>query len=197
MWQAKAIVAVMTLYTVAVVAVARGARRQTGRSPWGRPGAFEAVIMAVWSADFVVWWLVPVLMLTGTGGEWIRPVWVSGPASAIGLVLATIACGISWAAWRRLGAAWKWGTDPRATRLVTDGIYAWMRHPIYTAQALLLVGSVLMLPTRAYFVMSVVHLACLYGKARLENARLSASHGDAYASYACRRSYRRSGRARL
>jgi protein-S-isoprenylcysteine O-methyltransferase Ste14 len=69
--------------------------------------------------------------------------------------------------------------------LVVAGIYRWLRHPIYTAMVVLLVGLWLRQPTLATGAAAAVVIAFLNVKARYEESLLQAAFPD-YAAYRAR-----------
>ncbi len=88
---------------------------------------------------------------------------------------ATIWCYVT------MGNAWRIGIDrEEKNRLVTDGPFRRIRHPIYAFQDLMLLGAVFLLPTICSIVVLVVHLSCVFAKARDEEAYLMGVHGEEY-----------------
>jgi protein-S-isoprenylcysteine O-methyltransferase Ste14 len=71
-------------------------------------------------------------------------------------------------------------------QLTTDGIFAWVRHPIYAALDLYAVGTVLWAPHLATLAGAI--LVALGGdlRARAEERLLIAAYGDTYRTYAAR-----------
>lgn len=68
-------------------------------------------------------------------------------------------------------------------RLVTTGIYGWMRHPQYLGIFLVATGFVVMWPTLLTLLMYPI-LVTMYARlAGAEEARLEAEHGEAYRDY--------------
>ena len=87
----------------------------------------------------------------------------------------------------RLGAAWRIGIEEGAKPgLVTSGIYAISRNPIFLALLVIVAGTMLLVPT----VLSAALLAGAYIGTRqqiaAEEAYLLRTYGDAYRSYARR-----------
>ena len=115
---------------------------------------------------------------------------VDPPAAlqAAGLVLALTGFAATLAAQTGMGASWRIGVDPtERTALVTDGVFAHARNPIFTAMVTAQAGIVLMVPTWV----SVAALAALVAAVQLqvraaEEPYLLTTHGDAYADYAAR-----------
>ncbi|EOZ96099.1 hypothetical protein A33Q_2692 [Indibacter alkaliphilus LW1] len=67
--------------------------------------------------------------------------------------------------------------------LVTSGIHAWMRHPVYTGLVLIFLGYFLFAP----FLSSLIHLTCLlvylpFG-IYFEEKKLVSIYGEAYTAY--------------
>ena len=72
---------------------------------------------------------------------------------------------------------------PRAdAQLVTTGVYAWFRHPIYTAIVMLLVGLFFRQPTAWVALAGTIVIAYLMLKVRIEERLLRARYPD-YAAY--------------
>ncbi|HET7364788.1 MAG TPA: isoprenylcysteine carboxylmethyltransferase family protein [Burkholderiales bacterium] len=89
------------------------------------------------------------------------------------------------AAQLELGASWRIGIDESARPgLVTSGLYAHSRNPIFLALLIIIAGYMLLIPT----VLSAALLAGAYVGTRLqiaaEEAYLVRSYGDAYRVYA-------------
>lgn len=110
--------------------------------------------------------------------------WVGVAVSLVGLA-AVIASQFA------MGASWRVGVDPHEeTDLITDGPFALVRNPIFSAMGATLIGLALMVPN------AVVILAvplCILGvqlQVRIvEEPYLVQTHGDRYVRYA-----RRTGR---
>ena len=74
----------------------------------------------------------------------------------------------------------------RKTDLITDGLFAQIRHPIYAFSMLLMVCSAIILPTLPMIVIAVTHLALMNVKARNEEEHLARVHGESYRRYVAR-----------
>jgi protein-S-isoprenylcysteine O-methyltransferase Ste14 len=101
------------------------------------------------------------------------------PFAAIAVVclLLTIDC------WRRMGRTWRMDISDSNTALVTEGLFARIRHPIYAFSIAMMIATAIVLPTLAMIVIAVVHVVLMNVKARSEEAHLARMHGDAYARY--------------
>ena len=108
-----------------------------------------------------------------------RLVWVGGAAAVGGVVAA------SWAQ-QTMGESWRIGVDPdEQTALVTDGVFALARNPIFTAMIAVQAGTALISPTwlSAAGVTALV-TACQVQTRLVEEPYLQRTHGPAYTAYA-------------
>jgi protein-S-isoprenylcysteine O-methyltransferase Ste14 len=149
----------------------------------------------IWIPLITLWLVLPTLAITQRQGLFALPELVetrSGlaglrwGASLVGIVclVATIGC------WVRMGKNWRIGVaSDQGTELVTNGLYARIRHPIYAFSVLLMLCSVVILPTIPMMVIAIVHVALVILKARHEEQFLLSAHGERYANY-CRRTGR-------
>lgn len=142
------------------------------------------------------WWggvLFVVAILLGLAGPLLAvsgavpttaPVWVQ----ALGLVVTLVGFAATLAAQTGMGASWRIGVDAaERTALVTDGVFARVRNPIFTAMVLAQSGVLLMVPTwvSAAALLGLVLAVQLQVRA-VEEPYLQAVHGAAYRSYAAR-----------
>jgi protein-S-isoprenylcysteine O-methyltransferase Ste14 len=153
-------------------------RRDTERL-WRSKGAFTAFLIALMTEMFgwplLLWLVAPLVELPSLGhlthdafahaapiaGTWL---------SLLGLVLVVLG-------WRRIHAA---------TGLVTDGIYARMRHPQYTGLLLFTLGWLLHWPTILTLLLWPLLALAYVRLAKREERVLRERFGDAYARYASR-----------
>lgn len=140
------------------------------------------------------WWggvLFVAAMVLGLAGPLLAVAGVvaADPPLAVqvaGLVLALVGFAATLAAQTGMGASWRIGVDvDERTDLVTTGVFAHVRNPIFTAMVAAQLGVVLMVPTWVS-VLALISLAVaveLQVRA-VEEPYLRAVHGAAYASYA-------------
>jgi protein-S-isoprenylcysteine O-methyltransferase Ste14 len=114
-------------------------------------------------------------------------VWPRGVAAVvIGVGLAAVGFGIALAAGAGLGRTLTPSPVPRADGvLVTSGMYALVRHPIYSGLLLLGVGLVVIGGSVLHVIAWFGLLAVLMVKSRLEERMLFGQYAD-YAAYAAR-----------
>ena len=108
------------------------------------------------------------------------------PLAVAGLLVAAAGLALAWVAQSLMGSSWRIGVDPgETTALVTTGVFARARNPIFTAMILAQAGTVLMAPS----CLSLAALAALVAAIelqvrRVEEPYLRAAHGPGYLDYA-------------
>ena len=69
------------------------------------------------------------------------------------------------------------------TSLISDGLFARVRHPIYAFSIALMIATAIVLPTLPMALVAALHVVLMNVKARSEEAHLARMHGDAYLRY--------------
>ncbi|WP_206050811.1 methyltransferase family protein [Nocardioides speluncae] len=153
-------------------------RKHTSASEWA------AVLLGL--AGFGLAFTAPALVLLDIVdlAEWHD----STPLRAAGAVTMVAGIVLTFAAQLAMGASWRIGVDPsERTALVTDGLFGWIRNPIYTGMVLTVGGLVLLLPTVVAVAALATVVAAVEVQVRLvEEPYLRQVHGDEFAAY-CRR----------
>lgn len=87
-----------------------------------------------------------------------------------------------------MGDSWRIGVDEsESTALVTRGLFAWVRNPIFTFMALSLLGLVLLIPNVLSFAAAALTILGIEVHVRVvEEPYLERTHGDVYRAYASR-----------
>jgi protein-S-isoprenylcysteine O-methyltransferase Ste14 len=86
-----------------------------------------------------------------------------------------------------LRESWRLGIDRKTPGpLVTDGIFAWSRNPIYVGLDLMIVGTFLIQGRLIFLVLATAFVAMLHLVIRREERFLSETYGDAYRNYCAR-----------
>jgi protein-S-isoprenylcysteine O-methyltransferase Ste14 len=107
-------------------------------------------------------------------------------ARMIGLILSGAGLAVMAAAFLGIRRVIQIAPEPRADgHLVTDGIYGWLRHPIYTGMLLVVAGLFLRRPTTAIAVTGAVVIALLFAKVSYEETLLLARYPE-YGHYRLR-----------
>jgi protein-S-isoprenylcysteine O-methyltransferase Ste14 len=106
----------------------------------------------------------------------------------LGVVLAAAALAMFHLTHRALGRNWSLSLDVReGHKLVTDGIYRYVRHPMYTAFWLWAVAQALLLPNWIAGLAGLVGFGTLYVLRVGQEERLMLdTFGDAYRAYMAR-----------
>lgn len=149
----------------------------------------ERFMWLVFVPVVAAWLTLPLLATFRTDGEVALPELArSGPwvvvrtlaaLAGVALLTLTIRC------WRRMGRHWKMAVTPGERQvLITDGPFARVRHPIYGYQILLMLASLVVIPTRPLLLTAVIHWLLMTLKARNEERHMLGTHGDDYARYA-------------
>ena len=104
-----------------------------------------------------------------------------GSARLFGLLLALI--GLAGVILARYTLGRSFSIAPKATALVTSGIYSRIRNPIYVFAAIFLIGLALIVGRPKLLVILAVLIPMQIVRARREAAVLEAKFGDAYREY--------------
>jgi protein-S-isoprenylcysteine O-methyltransferase Ste14 len=104
-----------------------------------------------------------------------------GRARQIGLMVAVIGLAGVIAARYTLGRSFS--IDPKATALVTTGIYSRIRNPIYVSGMFFIGGVLIMIKRPEMLAVFVVLIPMQILRARREAAVLEAKFGEAYREY--------------
>jgi protein-S-isoprenylcysteine O-methyltransferase Ste14 len=124
--------------------------------------------------------------------EWL-PGWLtamvvdSRAVKLVGAALIVAAPVLYVAALRAMGESWRIGIDQhKPGPLVTTGLFAWSRNPIYTAMDMLIIGSFLIHGRVIYLIVGAAMLFLVHGIIRREERFLAARFGDAFHTYCTR-----------
>ena len=107
------------------------------------------------------------------------------PVRWLGLAVNAGGAALAWAATRHLGK--QWALQARVLdghELVTSGPYAYVRHPIYTAMLLMMVGTALVVSTWEHLAVALpLFLAGTALRTRLEERLLRETFGERFEAY--------------
>jgi protein-S-isoprenylcysteine O-methyltransferase Ste14 len=125
----------------------------------------------------------PLLAVTGT-----VPADPDPALAVVGLILALVGFAPTLAGQAGMGASWRIGVDEaERTDLVTAGVFAHVRNPIFTAMVLAQFGMVLLVPTWVSVAALVALVAAVELQVRaVEEPYLRLVHGDVYEAYVAR-----------
>jgi len=171
---------------VMIVRVRRETRKVVGLVPEQR---LEQLLWLAWVPMVAAWIGVPWATLARSGRVPALPGFVvDEPAYAalrwIAAIVALLALAATVKCWRRMGKDWRMDVGlERKADLITDGLFARVRHPIYAFSILLVLCSAVIVPTAPMLVVAVVNVVLLNIKARNEERHLLDVHGEAYGQY--------------
>jgi protein-S-isoprenylcysteine O-methyltransferase Ste14 len=141
-------------------------------------------------------WLVEVLLCALLSGFRIFPapldreLFVSPIARLIGVILITVGLGLFVLAYLSFGDSWRVGFDVKSPgALVTNGIFAVSRNPIYLFLDLWFVGTFLINGTFIFLIFAIAAIAIEHWQIRQEEGFLLKLYGQPYQSY-CERTGR-------
>ena len=158
-------------------------RRAIGKSPvvLGTAGGWQGWFERLAPFALVFW---PAAWLWAAATE--RPL-AAGPRLALGLALLVVGGLVSASSVFLMGRAWRIGIDPEnRTELAESGPYRWIRHPIYGGWLVILLGSVLVIPSRTINVGALVTALGILTQALREEQHLRGTFGERYARYVAR-----------
>jgi protein-S-isoprenylcysteine O-methyltransferase Ste14 len=173
---------------VMIVRVRRKTRKQAGVVP--RQG-LERFMWAVWVPLVMAWLAFPYLAATRSAAPWAVPDFAREPSWAAlrwaAAAVAVVCLALSIECWVRMGSRWRMAVVPgERTELVTSGLYARIRHPIYALSIVLMVCSAVVVVTLPMLAIAIVHVCLMLIKAWNEETFLLGTHGEAYARYCAR-----------
>jgi len=102
------------------------------------------------------------------------------PLTVTGLFLGLIGPAVT--VWSVMFLGRSFGIFVVVRKVILDGPYQWIRHPMYLGYICMLAGLMLVNFSAAYFILVPIHIALLLYRARLEEARLS-EHSAEYREY--------------
>lgn len=149
--------------------------------------------------SFVATFVLSFLDAAGT----IRPqVDLGGSANMLGAIISLAGIALMIVSQYQMGAAWRFGVDQaEKTDLVTGGLYALVRNPIYSGVFLFCIGLLVVLPhVLILFFIATAWLSIELQVRFVEEPHLRGLHGAVYEKYAeqkgryCPRFRRKSGR---
>jgi protein-S-isoprenylcysteine O-methyltransferase Ste14 len=139
-------------------------------------------VVALW---MVLPWLArngssPLLALSPSAADvpaYVACRWLAAIVAVLCFV-ATVRC------WARMGRDWRMAVAVgEKTNLITDGPFSRIRHPIYAFQILLMICTVVVVPTLPMVVVAVTHFTLMNVKARNEERYLLQTQPEDYSRY--------------
>jgi protein-S-isoprenylcysteine O-methyltransferase Ste14 len=151
--------------------------------------AYERRLWALIVPVVLAWLVLPIVAGSGRFPWLLLPAWAHDGTWAHGLRLAAAVLAVAFYlmslySWLLLGRHWSMAIVPGETsRLVSSGVYRWVRHPIYSLSMGLMLASAVVVPTVPMALVACLHLFAMNLKARYEERHLGENFGPAYVEY--------------
>jgi protein-S-isoprenylcysteine O-methyltransferase Ste14 len=181
-WIAKAVVLAATVAMIAIRAPHGQRSRSVKTIKSGKSTRETVVLIGLWIGFFIplIWIVSPVLSFADYPLH-------RGPFAA-GVVLILVGLWLLHRSHVDLGTKWSVTLEVREQhRLITQGIYRRVRHPMYLALLLHSIGQALVLPNwlagPSYIVPFTILFSC---RVRAEERMMLEQFGDDYAAYMAR-----------
>lgn len=171
-------------YYYFVSASAQPADRSSPPVNWARhvPAYFASTVWAIYVA-----WLVMAPVHVVKWDRWAPDHWISDMLGWIAVPILGAGFWLFWYSHKTIGRYWSMQVQlKKAHRLVTDGPYRYVRHPLYTALFLGYLGTLLALQSWTLVAWFPVFVASYVLFAREEQQIMERGFGEAYRAY-CRR----------
>lgn len=170
---------------VMIVRIRRKTRKLSGVVP---KQPLEQLMWVVWVPLVFAWVALPYLAATSARAPWALPDFAREQGYLalrwIAAIVGLACLALSVECWARMGKNWRMAVTPdQKTDLVTTGLYAHIRHPIYALSILLMFCSALIVATVPMATVAAVHVVLMLIKAHNEERFLTATLGSAYESY--------------
>jgi protein-S-isoprenylcysteine O-methyltransferase Ste14 len=130
---------------------------------------------------FVLLGVGPVVAVAGEG-----PTAGGAVAAVLGIALCGAAGVVTVVAQLQMGSSWRIGVEAgERTDLVTGGLFAWVRNPIFTGMVLFAGGLAVLVPNPLTVLGAVLALVTIEVQVRVvEEPNLVAVHGETYRRWA-------------
>jgi protein-S-isoprenylcysteine O-methyltransferase Ste14 len=185
-WALGLMIAYLALAFGVRVAVALRSTGETGIVSVGSAPPIERLGGGLFFTGVLLGGINPALALADAIPVWSELDTAAAHAAGLALCLAGIAG--TFIAQMAMGSSWRIGVDPdERTALVTGGVFASCRNPIYTFMILAWVGFALLVPTWVALAAGVLLISGIQIQVRLvEEPHMIRTHGEAYLAWARR-----------
>ncbi len=181
-WIAKAVVIAGTVVMMAIRAP-HGRRSRRVKVAKSRKTPLETgLLVLAWVGFFV-----PLIWVASPAFSFAEYPLRTGPLVA-GVMCLVIGLWLFYRSHADLGTNWSITLEVREEhRLITDGVYRGIRHPMYSALLLYSVGQALVIPNWVAGLSNVVAFAVLFAlRVGAEERMMAEQFGDDYAAYSAR-----------
>lgn len=184
------LVATVCCYWLGIgVKIVRARRRSHDLAGLVPEQAFERAMWVVWIPLVIAWVVLPWLSLRSSSPWFAVPEFAKAepPYATLRWLAAVVALGClamtAWC-WSAMGKDWRMDvSEKHKGALITDGPFAYVRHPIYALSMLLMICSAIIVATVPMAALASLHVVLNNIKARNEERYLLRVHGEPYARY--------------
>lgn len=177
----------LTAYWGRVLRLVYKMRKRYGASAnFAPPELLGRLLRIIWVPAVLTWIIHPyITAFLASPMRALRPLYPSsGVVGWAALAVALAAFALTLVCWKRMGKSWRMGINPEEkTQLIVSGPYAYLRHPIYALQSLLMLASFVVVPSMLMGGVVLLLLMLLQWEAAREEKHLLQQHGEAYAQY--------------
>ena len=151
--------------------------------------ALERLMWLLWVPMVIAWMVLPLLAQTRPHSVFAVPAFARELAGYeafrwVAAIVAVLCLHFTRRCWRRMGSDWRMAiSEEQKSPLITDGLFARVRHPIYALSILFVVCTSIVIPTVPMLAVALLNIGLLTLKAGNEERHLLKVHGDAYAAY--------------
>ena len=149
----------------------------------------ERWMWSLWVPAILLWQVLPAIAGSASHPLFATPdIALENPLllslRSIGAGLAVFAYCMTIPNWLSMGKNWSMAIVPKKrSKLITTGMFAYVRHPIYALSVLLMVATMIVTLTPAMTLIGFIHIAMLTMKAISEEKYLTTVHGQEYTDY--------------
>ncbi len=154
--------------------------------------ARERWMWALWVPAILLWQVLPATAAVSASPWLATPQWaLTNPllltVRFVAAGVAALALGMTVPNWLGMGKNWSMAVVPgKRCRLITSGMFSYVRHPIYALSILLMLATMTVTLSPAMTLVGLIHITMLRMKAIGEEQYLTQTHGQAYADYCAR-----------
>ena len=186
-WPPFVIGSLMLAYWASVLVMVYRTKKTVGKAAnFLPPEPLGRVLRILWYPVVGIWILHPITFsFAKKAAHFARPlVEVPPSANVVALLVAFAAFAATIVCWIRMGKSWRMGIDPNeTTELIVQGPYAYVRHPIYSLSIVLMLCTMVIVPSPLMLITGVLHIAFLIWEARREERYLAIAQGEPYVRY--------------
>ncbi len=181
-WIPKAAVLAATVVMIAIRAP-HGRRSRKVKVARSHKTSLETGVLALAWVGFVV----PLIWIASPAFSFAEYPQRTGPLVA-GVTCLVVGLWLFYRSHADLGTNWSITLEVREQhRLITHGVYRWIRHPMYSALLLYSLGQALVIPNWVAGPSNLVAFAVLFAlRVRAEEKMMAEQFGDEYAAYTAR-----------